>query len=196
LSAPENQKKSTKSGEPSGEIAGPAAAAGTESLRSEGTGSLPLKIMSLLFIVFLIALFDQATKALIVQRMYLYDSIPVMPGIFSITRIHNSGIAFGLFPGMPDVFKVVTAISVLIVFYFFLSTKPQTLLLTASCGLIMGGAVGNLIDRFRLGYVVDFIHFSFWPAFNVADSAVTVGVTLLMISFFLAERNLNASDTA
>jgi signal peptidase II len=121
----------------------------------------------------------------------------VIPGIFSITRIHNTGIAFGLFPGLPDVFMVVTLISMLVVLFFYLTATPRGALLTAGCGLILGGAVGNLIDRFRLHYVIDFIDFNFWPAFNIADSAVTIGVALLMLSFFRAEKGTlgDASDT-
>ena len=198
LNAPGSQRKNTSSDEPAQTNLKPAGVAGsTGSFWFEVTSS-PHKFIPLLLIMFLIAVSDQIVKAVIVNQLRLYDSINVIPGILSIMRIHNSGIAFGLFPGMPDVFSVVTLISILAVFYFYASVSPKTILLTAACGLIMGGAVGNLIDRFRLGYVVDFINFSFWPAFNVADSAISIGVALLMISFFRGEKGaeLDVSNTS
>lgn len=149
-----------------------------------------LKLPLILSIAFLVAVADQFTKWIVVRNMYLHESIQVIPGIFSITRIHNTGIAFGLFPGIPDVFTVITLMSMLIVVYFYLTIEPRTMLLTVGCALILGGALGNLLDRFRLGYVVDFIHFSFWPAFNVADSSVTIGVALLLLNFLTEKKGL------
>jgi signal peptidase II len=164
------------------------------SLRAESSS---LGLPHLLLLMSFIALVDQIVKAIVVRNLHLHESISVLPGILTITRIHNSGIAFGLFPGMPDIFMVVTLISMLAVLYFYLSVNPRGILLTIGCGLIMGGALGNLIDRFRFKYVVDFVYFSFWPAFNVADSAVTIGVALLMITFFRGEKGVgqDASDT-
>jgi len=129
--------------------------------------------------------------------MYLHESYTVIPRILSIMRIHNTGIAFGLFPGIPDVFMIVNLLSIFVVFYFYATLEHRSLWMTVGCGLILGGATGNLLDRFRLGYVVDFINFSFWPTFNVADSCVSTGVVLLMIGFFMAEKmaKKNASDT-
>ena len=149
-----------------------------------------LKLPLVLSIALIVALADQLTKWIIVRNMYLHESIQVIPGIFSITRIHNTGIAFGLFPGIPDVFTVITLMSMLIVVYFYLTIEPRTMLLTVGCALILGGALGNLLDRFRLGYVVDFIHFSFWPAFNVADSSVSIGVALLLLNFLMEKKGL------
>ena len=198
LNAPGSQRKNTSSDEPAQTNLKPAGVAGpTGSFWFEVTSS-PHKFIPLLLIMFLIAVSDQIVKAVIVNQLRLYDSINVIPGILSIMRIHNSGIAFGLFPGMPDVFSVVTLISILAVFYFYASVSPRTILLTAACGLIMGGATGNLIDRVRFGYVVDFIDFSFWATFNIADSAVSIGVALLMISFFRGEKGaeLDVSNTS
>ena len=199
----ENQKKNTEPGE----AASPAASdgGGREGGHGPTVSGFPfsiarassLKLPHLLCIVVLITVADQVVKGTVVRRLYLHESIPVIPGIFSITRIHNSGIAFGLFPGLPDVFMVVTLISMLVVLFFYLTATPRGALLMAGCGLILGGAVGNLIDRFRLHYVIDFIDFNFWPAFNIADSAVVIGVALLMLSFYRAEKGTmgNASDT-
>ncbi len=141
-------------------------------------------------IAFLALLADQVTKWIVVRTMYLHESIPMVPGVFSITRVHNSGIAFGLFPGMPDLFMVITFVSMLIVVYFYLTVEPRSGWLTVGCSLILGGAMGNLLDRFRYEYVVDFLHFSFWPAFNVADSCVSTGVVLLLISFFREKKGM------
>jgi signal peptidase II len=142
-----------------------------------------------------VAFADQATKAIVVSHLHLYQSIELIPRILAITHIHNSGIAFGLFPGIPDVFMVVTLFSMLIVLYFYLTTRGRSLLLSVGCALILGGAMGNLLDRARLGYVVDFIDFSFWPAFNVADSGVSMGVALLLI-VLLREQKGSAEDAS
>jgi len=141
---------------------------------------------------------DQLTKWIVASSMYLHESYTVIPRIFSIMRIHNTGIAFGLFPGIPDVFMIVNLISIFVVFYFYATLEYRSVWMTVGCGLILGGATGNLLDRFRLGYVVDFINFSFWPTFNVADSCVSTGVVLLLIGFFTAEKMAkdNASDSA
>lgn len=148
--------------------------------------SSPLRLPQLLIIALLMTILDQLAKWVVVHRidLQLHESIHVIPDIFSITLVHNSGIAFGLFPGLPDMFMVITLISMLIVLYFYLTVEPRGALLTVGCALILGGAMGNLLDRFRFGYVVDFINFSFWPAFNIADSSVSIGVALLLVSFF------------
>ncbi len=157
----------------------------------------PLRLPQFVGIALLVTLADQATKWVIINRISLYESLPVIDGFLSITRIHNSGIAFGLFPGISDVFMVITLISIFVVIYFYLTAEPRGLLLTTGCALILGGAVGNLLDRYRFGYVVDFINFSFWPAFNVADSAVSVGVALLLTSFLRQKEGTpgNAPDS-
>lgn len=150
----------------------------------------PLRLTLLSGIVCLTSVADQLTKWIVISSMHLHESIRLIPGILSITRIHNSGIAFGLFPGIPNLFLVVTIISMLVVIYFYLTAHPRRWPLTVGCALILGGALGNLLDRIRLGYVVDFINFSFWPAFNIADSSVTIGVALLLASFLFEKKGL------
>ncbi len=203
MNAPENQKKNTEPQQGSvskpgatGDANAPLDTESSDASSPEG-GSYALRFIQLLPIVLVIAILDQAVKAIVIRRMYLSESITVLPNILTITRIHNSGIAFGLFPGMPNLFIVVTLLSMCAVLYFYLTVIPRGALLTVGCGLIMGGALGNLIDRFCMGYVVDYIYFSFWPAFNVADSSVTVGVAILMISFFFVGKGTeqDASDT-
>ena len=154
------------------------------------TSASSLQLPLFLIVAFLIPLLDQLTKWLIVARLSLHESIPVVDGLLWFTRIHNSGIAFGLFPGLPRLFTVVTVFSMLVVLYFYLTVQPRTRLLALGCALILGGAVGNLIDRIQYGYVVDFINFGFWPAFNIADSSVSVGVALLLVNFFFENKEI------
>ena len=140
-------------------------------------------------IFFLVALIiigaDQTSKA------WIRGTIPegyslFRVGFFRITHIHNTGAAFGLFPDQSlllTIFVMIAATSVLFFVLYGHRYFPwlKSTYMTLSFGLVFGGAVGNLIDRFRIGYVTDFIDFGFWPAFNVADSAVTVGVILFAL---------------
>lgn len=195
MNARANQKKSTEPGDAAGpdtvkgkpaeRMRDPAVGGG----RGSGAPAQSLKLPLFLSIASLVAFADQVVKAIVVRHLYLHDSIVVIPEFFSITRIHNNGIAFGLFQDrLPEVFTIITLMSMLAVLYFYLTISPRSTLLTVGCSLILGGALGNLIDRFRLGYVVDFINFGVWPAFNLADSAVSIGVFLLMVSFFRGEK--------
>lgn len=126
--------------------------------------------------------------------MPLFESISVIPGFFSITHIQNPGGAFGLLAGQAPwvrkgVFLVMSTIAVLVVLYFHHKTPKTHPWLAAGLALIAGGAVGNLIDRFRFGKVVDFLDFyigaAHWPAFNVADSAITTGVGIFLLHIVL-----------
>jgi len=147
-----------------------------------------LRLPLFLLIAVVIPIVDQVTKWIIISRFSLYESLPIIEGFLSVTRIHNSGIAFGFFPGLPRLFVLITIASMLVVVYFYVTIRPRTLLVTLGCSLILGGAAGNLIDRLHYGYVVDFINFSFWPAFNVADSSVSVGVALLLANFLFEHK--------
>jgi signal peptidase II len=142
------------------------------------------------YLVFLlVALFimgaDQASKAWV--RSILPEGYSLFKlGFFRITHVHNTGAAFGFFQGHSLILTIFGIIAgCVILFFVFYGYRYFTWLGNISVmlafGLILGGAVGNLIDRFRYGYVTDFIDFSYWPAFNVADSALTIGV----ISFAL-----------
>jgi signal peptidase II len=137
--------------------------------------------------VLLIVLLDQFTKALIVARVPRGASFEVIPGIFNICHTVNTGVVFGLFPGMPSVFAVLTVIAIIVLIGLVWSLDHSVSLVQfASYGLLIGGAIGNLVDRVRLHGVTDFLDFYIgrhhWPAFNVADSAVCVGVALLLLS--------------
>jgi signal peptidase II len=132
---------------------------------------------------------DQLTKAVVRQTMALYESIPVISGFFHLTRIHNPGGAFGFLAGQPPavrqiMFLAVSSLAVGLLVWFYHNTPRTHPWLSVSIALIFAGAIGNLVDRLRFGYVVDFLDFFVgswhWPAFNVADSAISVGVGLFI----------------
>ena len=126
---------------------------------------------------------DQLTKRVASLRLEPGESISVLGDFLRLTLVHNTGAAFGLFPGSRVPFIVVSVLAIGVVLYLFLRETYRSVMNRALLGCILGGAIGNLIDRVRLGWVVDFIDMGFgdvrWPVFNVADSAVTVGVILL-----------------
>ncbi len=140
---------------------------------------------------------DQWIKAVVVRTIPLHESMPVIPGLFDITHVRNTGAAFGLFAGeishFRTLFFVALTIGALIVICLvFRRVEENRVVLPLSLGMIMAGAVGNLVDRVRLGYVTDFLDFYWhghhWPAFNIADSAITVGVILLFIDNLFPRR--------
>lgn len=140
-------------------------------------------------ISFSIFLFDRWTKWLVAQKISLFDSIPVIPGIFKITHLRNKGAAFSLFADAPEAWRVATlvifsGIALVIVLFLLVKTSNRLSLQGAALALILGGAVGNLWDRVLHGWVTDFLLVYYkqweWPAFNVADSAICVGAILLI----------------
>ena len=144
-----------------------------------------------------IILFDQLTKQQIMQTMRLHESIPVIPNLFSLTYIRNPGAAFGLLAGSSNAFWMVffglTSIFALGLLGTILLRMPEEDWVgRISVTGILGGAIGNLIDRLRFGEVIDFLDVYIenyhWPAFNVADSAITIGVIFLIIHFAFEKR--------
>ncbi|MBI2129549.1 signal peptidase II [Candidatus Woesearchaeota archaeon] len=130
----------------------------------------------------LVVLFDQITKFLIKNYLALSQSLPIIKNIAYFTHIQNTGAGFGLFRNFNSVLIWTSVIVIGVILYNYDKIiKNKTTAIALS--LILGGAVGNLIDRIFLGYVVDFIDFRVWPAFNVADSAVTIGVLILIVHF-------------
>ena len=133
---------------------------------------------------------DQATKALVRSRFELHDSLEIIPGLFNLTRVHNYGAAFGLmnaadFPFKTVVLSIVATVALLALTVYASTLPVEQLLARVGLALIVGGAAGNLIDRLRAGYVVDFVdvywrNWHFW-AFNVADAAITVGVAFMIL---------------
>jgi signal peptidase II len=132
-------------------------------------------------------LLDQGTKALVEGSMGPGESIIVIPGFLSITHIRNDGGAFGILGGSPLVLLIGSVVAVVIVLWMLLAGRPSRLT-NLGCGLILGGAAGNLVDRLSTGEVTDFVHFSFWYVFNAADAAITVGVATLLVSALRPEK--------
>jgi signal peptidase II len=136
-----------------------------------------------------VVILDQVTKYIVNTSMLLHDSMPIINGLFNFTYVKNPGAAFGFLAGAPPFFRSVffigvTVAAIMLILYYIRKTKTEEPLLTASFSLIMGGAVGNLIDRVRFGEVIDFLDLYIgphhWPAFNIADSAISVGAILLV----------------
>ncbi|MDD3250645.1 MAG: lipoprotein signal peptidase [Smithella sp.] len=132
---------------------------------------------------------DQITKSAVMARFSLHETLMVIPGLFNLVYVMNPGAAFGFLADASPTFRYVFFIGVTItaaglIVYYLVKSNPRNLLLAGSLTLIFGGAVGNLIDRIRFGAVVDFLDVylgaSHWPAFNVADSAITVGAVLMI----------------
>jgi len=134
----------------------------------------------------LIAVADQLSKAWVRTNLAEGQSLFDI-GFLRITHVHNTGAAFGLFQGQSFALTIVAIIGIAVLLVYALVIHRyfpwlNSMLGRSALGLILGGTVGNLIDRFRFGYVTDFIDFGFWPAFNIADSAVTVGVIIFAYS--------------
>lgn len=133
---------------------------------------------------------DQLTKHFVTRELVLGESVPLVPGLLHLTLVHNTGMAFGLLSGTDVPFKslLVTLLSLLAlgaVLYYALASDQGERWTRVGLGLVLGGALGNIVDRVRLGYVVDFVDVFYrgahWPAFNVADSCICVGVGLLIL---------------
>jgi len=146
-----------------------------------------------LFLACMVAVLDQITKILVKQSMHLYERIEIIPGFFHILYIRNSGAVWGFFSkGSGSMLqKVITLLSLaalVLVAVFFTKIDRKCRLELAGLALVAGGAAGNLVDRVLAGSVVDFLHFSIgtwsWPTFNLADSAITIGVCLLALSIW------------
>jgi signal peptidase II len=147
---------------------------------------------------------DQIVKMLIRPALTLYESVPVIPGFFSLTRIHNTGAAFGLmdaldFPYKAAVLALVQTAALVGLAIYISAIAHEQRLTRVGLALVIGGAAGNLIDRVRFGYVLDFFDFywrgwHFW-AFNVADAAITVGVALMVLEMLGMGRYYRVSRT-
>jgi signal peptidase II len=158
-----------------------------------------------LVIPVVIVLLDLWTKALVLKRLALHEAIEVIPNFFQIVHVRNTGAAFGL--GANASSKIVPfllnfgaiAVFCLVAVYAYRSAVSDRVLQTG-LHLILGGAIGNLLDRFRFGYVVDFLDVYIgrhhWPAFNVADSAICIGIALLFFDMRKKPENAAAAETA
>ena len=144
-----------------------------------------------------ILLLDQWTKHMVVQKLPLYRRVKVIQGFFNLTHVRNTGGAFGIFGGEKGglgsiLFVIVSLIAIGAIVFLFFKVKENEKTLALSFSLILSGAVGNLIDRLRYGEVVDFLDFHLssyhWPAFNVADSAICIGIGLMALELLKGDK--------
>lgn len=150
-------------------------------------------LIYLFVILFLVGL-DQLSKSIIVQTIKLNDYIVVIKDFFNITYVQNRGAGFSILQGQMTFFYIITVIALIVLTYLLLKSKDK---LSKSAYLLMiGGAIGNFIDRIFLGYVVDFLDFYIfgynYPVFNLADSFLTIGVILMIISVLLEKKDANS----
>ena len=138
---------------------------------------------------------DQLTKSVVSRRLPIGDAVASL-GPFSIHHVQNTGIAFGLFADSTTAVIVLTAAAVTAMLVFFARQAQRHPLLPVALGLVIGGSVSNLIDRVRLGHVTDFLDFLYWPAFNLADTFIVIGVALLFVSFVASDRTSPRLGTA
>ena len=131
---------------------------------------------------------DQLTKHVVVSSLSPDGSDRVV-GPLSIHRVENSGIAFGFFTSATSVVIALTAIAVIWMLIYFARSGARHPVIPAGLGLLIGGSVSNLVDRVRLGHVTDFIDFGWWPAFNLADSFIVIGVGVLLGALIAADRH-------
>ncbi|MAE94513.1 MAG: signal peptidase II [Deltaproteobacteria bacterium] len=140
---------------------------------------------------------DIATKQWVVSSLAYGDRVAVVDGFFFLTHVRNPGAAFSMFATAPEPFRkwfflIATSVAIVLIFSFFRSLTPGDRLSAGALGLILGGAAGNLLDRLRYGEVIDFLHFRLWsgyswPDFNVADTAIVIGVALLILELIATE---------
>lgn len=152
-----------------------------------------------LIIAALVVAIDQASKLWVRSLLDLYEVVPLV-GPLSLTHVRNTGSAFGLFANQAFLLTLVAIVGLVTVLLFYRYLSRSSILGSLALGLVFGGAVGNLIDRVRFGYVTDFIDVRLWrdfhwPAFNVADSAITVGTIALAVFVFWALRKEDGNSS-
>ena len=145
---------------------------------------------------------DQIAKSAITTRFIMHESYPVINGLFNLVYVMNPGAAFGFLANAPEIFRYIfftgiTILALVLILYYLVKSKPQSLMLVGALTLIFAGAVGNLIDRLRFGAVVDFLDVyigsAHWPAFNVADSAISIGAVLMIWDMIANRKNEKTS---
>lgn len=161
------------------------------------------KYRTLSIIAAIILVLDQATKLYVDANFKLHETVPVIRGFFHLTYVRNKGAAFGILSDSAiriPFFITVSIIAMLGILWYIKHIRKDQKLALFSLSLVFSGALGNLIDRIRFGEVIDFLDVFWqrhhWPAFNVADSAITVGVALLFIEMWREDRNKSVLNSA
>jgi signal peptidase II len=156
------------------------------------------RLILFLITIPVLVIVDQWSKIYVATNFYLGESIPVIDGLFNLTYVQNTGAAFGFGGQYPDwirytAFRALPVVACIGLFVMLFKSYKEKPLISSAYTLILAGAIGNLIDRFRLDYVVDMFHFYFrgshFSVFNVADSAITVAAGLLIIDYFVERKN-------
>jgi signal peptidase II len=140
---------------------------------------------------------DQSTKALVLLRLGPsgdQEVIPVIPGVLHFLYVENTGIAFGILQGNSILLAILAVVVVLVLAIYFRRLMVESSWFALALGLLFGGAVGNIVDRVQHGFVIDFIDFSYWPTFNLADGAITTGVIILGIYVFKRDQRRGSSS--
>ena len=153
------------------------------SLAASSTSWLGLGVISLVAVIA-----DQMTKQLVVSTLRLDHGVHVL-GPLSINHVQNSGIAFGLFSSATAAVVALTTVAVAWMLLFFARSGGRHPVLPVALGLLIGGSLSNLLDRVRLGHVTDFLDLRYWPAFNLADSFIVLGVAILLVALVSADRD-------
>jgi signal peptidase II len=135
-----------------------------------------------------VASLDQGVKALVVRLLPPDASIPLVPGVLFLTHVRNTGVAFGLLSGIPPAVIVLVALTVVFLVTYNEGRRLHDRWSRVAGGLLLGGAAGNLGDRIRLGYVVDYLDLRIWPVFNLADTAVVCGSAILLLALLRRNR--------
>jgi signal peptidase II len=158
------------------------------SMAERQMGATWVQWVSLAAVAFSALAADQLTKAIVTSRLDLFDQVHVV-GSFSIHHVTNSGIAFGFFSSATPIVILLTSLAVAWMLYFFARSGSRHPILPVALGLVIGGSVSNLVDRVRLGHVTDFLDLRYWPAFNLADTFIVVGVAALLLALVISDRN-------
>ena len=156
--------------------------------------------MRVLFVSAVLVLADQVSKTIVVRTMSLYESVPIIQNFFHFTYITNDGMAFGInFPFGYFIFTTVSILLTTFLFWYLWSVRNHSIIIRLGIGLIIAGAIGNLIDRIFLGEVIDFLDFMIgdfhWYVFNLADSYVTVGMGLVLFDSIVLEKKRERMHT-
>jgi len=140
-------------------------------------------LMNVYFLVtaILVLVADQITKNLVIERVPENSSIEIVRGFLYITHVKNSGAAFGMFQGYTNILAIISMVAIVLIIILKVILKLDFAFYNVSLGFILGGAIGNLIDRYFMGEVTDFINLTFIPVFNIADSSLVIGFCLLII---------------
>jgi len=145
-------------------------------------------MIPIILIASLVIIVDRFAKLLVFSNFFEGQSVAVIPKVFHLTLVLNTGAAFGLLKNKNQFFVISSLVVAALIVGYALFGKCKDPVMLSALGLILGGAIGNLTDRLLFGYIIDFLDFRVWPVFNVADSAITVGSLLLIMRLFSQKR--------